>query len=368
MAATSMDALFGGVFNGRKVLVTGHTGFKGSWLCLWLSRLGARVLGYSLPPPTDPNHHSLLGLPVESVVGDVRDAEALNAAFARFRPEVVLHLAAQPLVRLSYQEPALTFETNVMGTVNVLDACRNHDSVRAVVVVTTDKCYENREWVWSYRENEPMGGHDPYSASKGCAELVVASYRRSFFDKDGRTCLASARAGNVIGGGDWAADRLVPDMAKAAAAGRTTPVRNPAAVRPWQHVLEPLSGYLHLAWRLLEGRRELADAWNFGPDEGGMITVGELADRLAAEWRAIKWEAKREGQVPHEAMILKLDCSKARSLLGWRPVWDAEKMLRRTAGWYRRHYEEGHVASLEDLAAYVADAHALGLPWTRQIL
>ncbi len=363
-----MDRLFGGVFKSRKVLVTGHTGFKGSWLCCWLERLGAEVLGYALPPPTDPSHYRLLKLAHDSVMGDIRDQNSLAECLKRFRPEIVLHLAAQPLVRLSYREPVQTFETNVMGTVKVLEACRGCGSVKAIVVVTTDKCYENREWVWGYREDEPMGGHDPYSSSKGCAELVVSSYRRSFFgdgEEGAGTLLASARAGNVIGGGDWALDRLVPDMMKAAAVGDATPVRNPSAVRPWQHVLEPLAGYLQVAWRLMEGDRKAATAWNFGPDDSCLLTVAEVADRLGAEWPAIRWENKRVGPTPHEAMLLKLDCSKARTLLGWRPVWGAEKMLARTARWYRRYYEAEEVTSLVDLEEYVADAERLELPWSR---
>ncbi len=267
------DTLFGGAYAGRTALVTGHTGFKGSWLALWLEELGCRVVGYSLPPPTEPNHFGLLSLRCRSEAGDVRDRARLAAVVRECRPDVVFHLAAQPLVRRSYREPAETFEANALGTVSVLEACRA-TPVKAVVSVTTDKVYENREWCWGYREADPLGGFDPYSCSKACAELIAACYRGSFFNpaeygRSHRTLVATARAGNVIGGGDWAEDRLVPDLARAAAAGRPLALRNPASVRPWQHVLEPLAGYLLLGQRLLEGDARCAEAWNFGPGEDG---------------------------------------------------------------------------------------------------
>lgn len=348
-------------YQGKRVLVTGHTGFKGSWLSLWLQELGAEVCGVSLPAAEEQRHWGLLRLPIRSEACDIRDGAGLRRIFADFRPEAVFHLAAQPLVRLSYREPVETFAVNVVGTAAVLEACRCTPSVRAVVAISSDKCYENREWVWGYRENDPMGGYDPYSASKGCSELVIASYRRSFFHPEGYgrehgVLLASARSGNVIGGGDWAADRLVPDLMQAAAAGRAVEIRSPQAVRPWQHVLEPLHGYLRLGERLLQGDVSCAEAWNFGPDESGTLTVAEAAAALAGHWPAVRGEvAAADGGAgagrrhPHEAGLLRLDCSKARWHLGWRPCWAASEMFRRTALWYRRYYEDGVVSTRSDL-------------------
>ena len=279
------STLFNGIYNNKTVLVTGHTGFKGSWLCFWLIQMGAKVIGYSLEPPTSPNHFELLNLDMVSVIGDIRDSDKLNAVFAQYQPEIVFHLAAQPLVRLSYKEPVETFETNVIGTLKVFEACRNTKSVRAIVNITSDKCYENKEWVWGYRENDPMGGYDPYSASKGCAELVTSSYRNSFFNvneygKSHNVLLASCRAGNVIGGGDWAKDRLMTDIMVAVSEGKKVVIRNPRATMPWQHVLEPLSGYLMLGQKLFEGKKEFAQAWNFGPGEQGAITVKEVVENI----------------------------------------------------------------------------------------
>ena len=350
--------MFGGAFNNRRVLITGVTGFKGSWLALWLLRSGAKVAGYSLAPPTAPSHYRLLDLEVELTEGDVRDLDSVVKAFRRFRPELVFHLAAQPLVRKSYAEPVETFAANVMGTVNVLEACRQCDSVRGAVVITSDKCYENREWLWGYRENDPLGGYDPYSASKAAAEIVTASWRQSFFNpvdwgKKHQVLLASARAGNVIGGGDWAEDRLIPDIMKAAAEGRPGVIRNPAAVRPWQHVLEPLCGYLMLGQKLLAGQKEFASAWNFGPDEHAAVTVGDAAARLCFHWSGIKIQMPpSDASAPHEAGLLKLDSSRARSVLGWLPCWEAEKTFAVTAAWYRDYYENGKVDSVENLALY----------------
>ena len=279
------STLFNGIYNNKTVLVTGHTGFKGSWLCFWLIQMGAKVIGYSLEPPTSPNHFELLNLDMVSVIGDIRDSDKLNAVFAQYQPEIVFHLAAQPLVRLSYKEPVETFETNVIGTLKVFEACRSTKSVRAIVNITSDKCYQNKEWVWGYRENDPMGGYDPYSASKGCAELVTSSYRNSFFNvneygKSHNVLLASCRAGNVIGGGDWAKDRLMTDIMVAVSEGKKVVIRNPRATMPWQHVLEPLSGYLMLGQKLFEGKKEFAQAWNFGPGEQGAITVKEVVENI----------------------------------------------------------------------------------------
>ncbi len=265
-------------WRGRRVLVTGHTGFKGSWLSIWLKQLGADVAGFALPPNTDPSLFNLVGLEdlIESRLGDVGDLESVRTAVASIRPELVIHMAAQPLVRKSYLDPVETYRTNVMGTVHVLEACRGVDGVRAILVVTSDKCYENQEWVWPYRESDRMGGHDPYSSSKGCAELVVSAWRRSYLNATGAVMLASARAGNVIGGGDWAADRLVPDCVRALAAGEPIRIRNPVAIRPWQHVLEALAGYLALCERLLQGHSDVCDAWNFGPNSEASRPVSDL--------------------------------------------------------------------------------------------
>ncbi|HEX3735377.1 MAG TPA: CDP-glucose 4,6-dehydratase [Solirubrobacterales bacterium] len=323
-------------WRGRRVLVTGHTGFKGSWLSLWLQSLGARVTGFSNGVPTQPSLYELarVGEGMESVHGDVRDADAIAGALADSKAEVVIHMAAQPLVRRSFAEPRATYEINVMGTVNLLEAVRLNPGVGAVVNVTTDKCYENREWEWGYREDEPMGGHDPYSSSKGAAELVTSAYRRSFFSDPAGPRLASARAGNVIGGGDWGEDRLVPDAMRAALASETVRVRNPNSIRPWQHVVNPLSGYLVLAQAIWESP-EHASSWNFGPPEDEARPVGWLIERLATLWpERVRW-ALDDGPHPHEAHYLKLDSSLARSRLGWRPLASLDVALTETAAWYR---------------------------------
>lgn len=362
--------MFGGIYEGRRVLVTGHSGFKGSWLSAWLLRLGARVCGIALRPGYEPNLYSLLNLDLESEWSNVRESEEVRSIFAYFQPEIVFHLAAQALVLPSYEDPALTFATNVMGTVNVLEACRATPAVRAVVIVTSDKCYENREQLRGYREEDPMGGFDPYSASKGCAELVTASYRRSFFpvEKFGsahRTLVASARAGNVIGGGDWAADRLVPDLMRSAAARREEPLRNPDAVRPWQHVLEPLSGYLELGRKLYEGHTEFADAWNFGPAPGAAVSVKEAAAALQRCWPAVRFRAAGNPEAPHEAKLLQLDCTKARQLLKWHGVWEPETAFRRTAEWYRDFYCQKQINTDADFDAYFESAAAAEMEWMK---
>lgn len=362
--------MFGGIYDGRRVLVTGHSGFKGSWLSAWLLRLGARVCGIALRPGYEPNLYSLLNLDLESEWSNVRESEEVRSIFAYFQPEIVFHLAAQALVLPSYEDPALTFATNVMGTVNVLEACRATPSVRAVVIVTSDKCYENREQLRGYREEDPMGGFDPYSASKGCAELVTASYRRSFFpaEKFGsahRTLVASARAGNVIGGGDWAADRLVPDLMRSAAARREEPLRNPDAVRPWQHVLEPLSGYLELGRKLYEGHTEFADAWNFGPAPGAAVSVKEAAAALQRCWPEARFRAAGNPKAPHEAKLLQLDCTKAQQLLKWHGVWEPETAFRRTAEWYRDFYCQKQINTDADFEAYFESAAAAEMEWMK---
>ncbi len=316
-------------WRGRRVLLTGHTGFKGAWLTLWLRALGARVTGFSLGVPTRPSLYELarVGDGMQSIEGDVRDPRALTAALAAARPEVVIHMAAQSLVRRSFGEPRLTYEVNVMGTVNLLDAVRRDGNVRVVVNVTSDKCYQNREWEWAYREHEPMGGHDPYSSSKGCAELVTDAFRRSFFSADGATRLASARAGNVIGGGDWAEDRLIPDLMRAALEGRAVHVRSPNSIRPWQHVLNPLGGYLTLAQALWHSP-EHAGGWNFGPPDEDARPVSWIVQRIAELWpHRLLWveDAEPRRSPLHEARSLKLDSSRARSRLGWRPRWGLQR-------------------------------------------
>jgi CDP-glucose 4,6-dehydratase len=363
-----MERLFGGVYRGRRVLVTGHTGFKGSWLALWLQRLGAEVSGYSLPAPTRPSHWDLLGLRLREAQADIRDGERLARFVAEVQPEVVFHLAAQPLVRLSYQQPVETYATNVIGSLNLYEACRRAGGVRAIVSITTDKVYENREWAWAYREDDPLGGHDPYSASKACADIATTSYRRSYWPperhgQDHQTLMCTARAGNVIGGGDWASDRLVPDLMRGAAMGEEAVLRNPGSTRPWEHVLEPLAGYLLLGQRLWQGRVELARSWNFGPAPEGVLTVEEVVRRLAQGWPAIRYRIERPEKAPHEAGQLLLECSLARAQLRWRPLWDGEACFQRTVEWYRAHHERGELVSERQLADYVAEARRRELVW-----
>jgi CDP-glucose 4,6-dehydratase len=347
-------------WKGKTVLVTGHTGFKGSWLSLWLAAMGAKVVGYALPPPTSPSLFELANVArdISAIEGDVRDADYLQSVVSQHQPDIVLHLAAQALVRPSYQDPVATYASNVMGTVHLLEAIRKTDSVRAVVIVTSDKCYENREWLWPYRENEAMGGYDPYSSSKGCAELVTAAYRNSFFSKQG-PYIASARAGNVIGGGDWALDRLIPDAANAMLENRALTIRNPAAVRPWQHVLEPLHGYLLLAQKLFEQGSQFAQAWNFGPAVEEAKPVSWVVEQFGAAWgKHIDCHIEQQQQ-PHEAGLLMLDSSKARNLLGWQPRLDITQALQWTADWYRsygtqqsmREYTEQQISTYQNLRA-----------------
>jgi CDP-glucose 4,6-dehydratase len=327
-------------WRGKRVFVTGNTGFKGAWLSIWLAELGAEVFGYALEPPTEPSLFSAASLAgrTRATIGDIRDRASLGKALAEARPDVIMHLAAQPLVRLSYAEPLLTYETNIIGTANLLEAARSSPGLRAIVVVTTDKCYENREWPWGYRENEALGGYDPYSSSKACAEIVTAAYRSSFFNPDEpggarMASIATARAGNVIGGGDWAADRLVPDILRSITEGKKVRIRNPDSIRPWQHVLEPLSGYLALAQALFERGADFAEAWNFGPYESDAKSVRWIVERLCASRPGSVGYEVDPGPHPHEANYLKLDCSKAISRLGWRPTWDLEKTLMKIVEW-----------------------------------
>jgi CDP-glucose 4,6-dehydratase len=369
MEDLGMNVFFSDRYKGRKVLITGSTGFKGSWMAFWLQLMGADVYGYSLAPDTDPSHFSLLNMDITFRSSDIRDFQSVNACFQSFQPEIVFHLAAQSLVRRSYREPLYTFETNIMGTANVIEAARLTESVRAVVIVTSDKCYRNNEWEWGYRESDPLGGHDPYSASKGCAELLTAAYRGSFFAKNTGTknqpLIATVRAGNVIGGGDWAEDRLIPDVIRAASRKEKVKIRNPHATRPWQHVLEPLSGYLMLGQRLLEGGSVFADAWNFGPSDDDALTVREVLELLKTQWGGVDFVLESNGAQPHEAEMLKLDSSKARLKLGWRPVWDCCQALEKTAKWYEAFYEQGLVSTRSDLGAYINAARSKGLVWAK---
>jgi CDP-glucose 4,6-dehydratase len=347
-------------WRGKRVLITGHTGFKGSWLALWLQKHGARVTGYSLPAPTVPSlfEDARVADGMTSIHGDVRDLGALRRTIADAAPDIVFHMAAQALVLESYRAPVTTYATNVMGTVHLLEAVRTTPSIRVAINVTSDKCYENREWVWPYREDEPMGGADPYSNSKGCSELVTSAYRRSFFGTDGsRAVIASGRAGNVIGGGDWATDRLVPDLMRAFSEGRPARIRRPRAIRPWQHVLEPLSGYVHLAERLWEAGDSLAEGWNFGPNDAESRPVSWIVEQLAASWgEGARWETDA-GPHPHEAHYLRLDCSKARTLLGWSPRLSLETTLQWTAEWYRSRAGKGDVRALtlDQISRYEAN-------------
>lgn len=343
-------------FKGKKVFITGHTGFKGSWLCLWLHKLGAEIHGFALDPPTTPSLFEVSNISelLETHhIADVRDAVALADAMHRAKPEVVIHMAAQPLVRDSYKIPVETYATNVMGTVNLLEAVRCCPSVKAVVNVTTDKCYENREWVWGYRENEPMGGFDPYSNSKGCSELLTAAYRSSFFQHSS-VAVATARAGNVIGGGDWAGDRLIPDIIRAIMAGESVRIRNPHSIRPWQHVLEPLCGYLTLAQRLYESGVEYAEGWNFGPADDDAKPVEWIVQRMCElRGSGASYEIDA-GDHPHEAHYLKLDCSKARMRLGWQPRWNLDQALHNIIEWVNVLCSSGNLQEccLEQIEAY----------------
>jgi CDP-glucose 4,6-dehydratase len=355
---------FGDAYRAKRVLVTGHTGFKGSWLSLWLSQLGAEVVGISLAPENDPNHWSLLNLEaaIKHYEVDIRNSTDMAGVINDTQPEVIFHLAAQPLVRRSYRDPLETWSTNVMGTANLLDACRKNDSVRAILVVTTDKCYENQEWMWGYRENDRLGGHDPYSASKAGSELVVSSFRSAFFHTNGAPLLATARAGNVIGGGDWSEDRLIPDLVRAIDARRSFEIRSPNATRPWQHVLESLSGYLLLGQKLIEGDRKFEGAWNFGPERGGNRTVAEVLNKLNAHWPDMQWQ-KAQGEQLHEASLLYLDSAKAHSQLGWQSVWNLETALEKTANWYRMYLDHKKTISRQQLSEYLEAAKMAQVGW-----
>jgi len=333
----------GDFWNKRKVFITGHTGFKGSWLCLWLHSLKADITGYALQPPTIPNLFETCRIDkfVHSIIADIRHENKIKEAIKSVNPEIVIHMAAQSLVQESYNHPKETFDVNVMGTVNLLEAVRSCKNTKVVINVTSDKCYENREWIWGYRENEPLGGYDPYSSSKACSEIVTAAYRNSFFHPNNYRLhgvgICSARAGNVIGGGDWAADRIVPDCVTALQSGRKIKIRNPHAVRPWQHVLEPLCGYLMLAEKIFAEGPEHSKAWNFGPDDNNVRTVEYLVKTFCDKWGPSASYEIQKNEYPHEAQLLKLDCSMAKSKLGWIPKWDLEEVIDKIVMWTKRY-------------------------------
>ena len=334
------------IWKNKKVLVTGHTGFKGSWLSIWLNMMGAEVIGYALEPYTERDNFIATDLEdkITHIVSDVRDYESFLSVFKKYKPEFVFHLAAQPIVRKSFINPKETYDVNIGGTVNLLECCRIIDSVRVIVNVTTDKCYENKEWIWGYRENDQLGGYDPYSSSKAGSEIVTAAYRKSFFNPEKiiehEKSLASVRAGNVIGGGDWQIDRLIPDCIRALEKNEPIIIRNPNAIRPWQHVLDPLSGYLHLAEKMYKNPGNFCEAWNFGPEEEIMKSVGEITDLVIQNWSNGSWQDQSKKNTPHETGILKLDISKARTFLKWKPVWQIKKAVQKTLDWYKNYKEK----------------------------
>ena len=359
-----MDNLFNNIYKGKKVLVTGHTGFKGSWLISWLEELGAEVTGFSLAPNTEPSHYSLIKGSWKSVIGDIRNASIINDTVDQIQPEIVFHLAAQPLVNRSYVNPLETFETNITGTINLYEAIRKVKSVKALVNVTTDKVYHNNEWIWGYRENDRLGGYDPYSTSKACVELVHDSYQKSFFKEVGIQC-ATARAGNVIGGGDWSEDRLIPDIVKAAHEKKETPIRNPQSVRPWQHVLDPLSGYLLLGQHLLEINEKVNEGWNFGPSIEDCLSVKEILTLFSKNWDEIKWKDLSDSKKLHETNLLRLDCSKAHQQLQWKPIWNIDEAIKNTALWYKDFYSNRKSITTEQLHQYVTDAKNQKAIWVK---
>lgn len=367
--------MFGNIFRNRTVLITGHTGFKGSWLSIWLKELGANVVGYALEPNTQRDNFVVSGLKdkITHIIGDVRDFRGLSYVFKEHQPEIVFHLAAQPIVRKSYISPKETYDINVGGTVNVLECCRLSDSVKTIINVTSDKCYENKEWVWGYREDDSIGGYDPYSSSKGCSELVTSGYRNSFFNSDGseahKKSLSSVRAGNVIGGGDWQEARIIPDCIRALENNEAIEIRNPQAVRPWQHVLEPLGGYLLLASKMYESPGKFCGAWNFGPDDGSVVPVNKMADMVTLYWGSGRWINTSGRDGPHEASLLSLDIAKARSYLDWHPVWNIEKAIEVTVDWYKNYQlSNPYQICLSQIEEYCDDFSAVGLIDKRPVL
>lgn len=355
---------FSDIYRGKRVLVTGHTGFKGSWLTCWLEQLGATVYGLALDPEGQPNHWQLLQHNVVDTRGDIRNPEFVQQVFDQAQPDVLFHLAAQPLVRRSYDMPLDTWSTNLMGTANVLEACRHTSSLKAAVLITTDKVYKNQECLRGYHESDVLGGHDPYSASKAACELLVDSYRRSFGPPVSSLLIATARAGNVIGGGDWAENRLIPDVVKATASNNPLFIRSPNATRPWQHVLECLSGYLLLGEQLLQGNAQAAQAWNFGPSSGDNRTVQEVLIGLQLYWPALSWKISEDSH-PHEAGLLYLDCTKAQTELNWQPIWSLEEALKMTSNWYQHFYASGQVDTQEQLQHYLSSAQQKKCTWIR---
>lgn len=362
--------LFSNIYKGKKVLITGHTGFKGAWLAFWLEKLGAEVFGISDKITTDPSHFELLRINMQSFMIDIRNKAMLAQKILEIEPDIIFHLAAQPLVRYSYKEPVETFETNVMGTVNIFNVCRSLKNIKGIVNVTSDKCYENFEDDRAYNEQDRMGGFDPYSASKGAAELVVSSFRNSFFyPKDfgikHHFILATARAGNVIGGGDWSEDRLIPDLVKNYKNGKVTTIRSPFSTRPWQHVLEPLSGYLMLGQKVLEGDVSVSDGWNFGPENNETLTVKEVLEASGKVWDDLKFDFPVLTDQPHEASLLRLDCTKANQKLEWYPVWEMEKSIEKTILWYKKYYLHQEIITGDDLSDYIQDARRKEIVWTK---
>ena len=359
--------LFNNTYKNKRVFITGHSGFKGSWLVMYLKELGADILGYSLEPNTEPSIFSICNIQegITNIFGDIRDEEKLTDAMLSFKPDIIFHLAAQPIVRTSYKEPKSTYETNVIGTLNLYEAARKCDSVKAIVSITTDKCYENKEWVYGYRENESMGGYDPYSSSKACVEILSSSYRRSFLQEQG-IALATARAGNVIGGGDWAQDRLIPDFIRAVSEEESITIRNPLATRPWQHVLEPLSGYLALGAELLSEKQEFGAAWNFGPNDSDVLSVGDILDECIKVWGIGRYEIDKSKQL-HEAMLLKLDISKAKAKLKWSPVYNVYKAVEECINWYKAYYEgntDMRKYSIDQIDDYICKARSNNIRWS----
>ena len=358
--------MFGGVYRNKRVLVTGHTGFKGSWLCKWLNHLGAEVFGYSLNPSTEPNHFDLSNPKVNSHINNIKDLNSVRDFITKSEPEIIFHLAAQPLVIESYKEPLETFTTNVIGTANILEAARYIDTVKAIIIITTDKCYKNKECIYGYRETDELGGYDPYSASKACTELVTESYKNSFFKKDNTGLLiASARAGNVLGGGDWTSNRIFKDIAIAASEKEKLILRNPESIRPWQHVLEPLSGYLLLGQLLFQNRKEFAEPWNFGPSYNSNITVRELVNIVKKRWNDIKVEFEKSKI--YESKYLMLDSSKAYNKLKWKPVWEIDLTVNNTIDWYKNYYEKKIVKTDDQIVNFIQDAQKNKLSWALDV-
>jgi CDP-glucose 4,6-dehydratase len=370
MENLAIEHLFGGVYKDKTVFITGHTGFKGSWLAAWLRLLGANVVGFSLKPDTEPAHFNLIKNDYTSIIADINKASILKKALKTHKPNIVFHLAAQPLVRESYTNPVLTYQTNFIGTLNLYEAVRSTPSVKAVICITTDKVYQNREWERGYIENDNLGGHDPYSASKACVEILSDSYRKSFFStgiptEQDKIGLATLRAGNVIGGGDWANDRLFPDTMKAAADNKSVFIRNPNAIRPWQHVLEPLSAYLLLGQKLLtENTNRYAKAWNIGPDLEDCQPVKSVLEKVKKHWAKVDFQFEKDEKKLHEAHLLKLDTTLAKTELNWKPVWQLDKAIEKTVEWYKAFYESKQVLTLNHLETYIKDAQKANAIWT----